>query len=666
VAIAGDIVDSVVVTGDNVNVELKLGPEQGALLERLARAQRPRKRRRPAPLSSVPSPYSDSVDRDVEADTLAAGLRERGPVNVHGEPGIGKTYVLLHAMEHGTGDSLPDGAIYRFAPGPLEDVMQGIFEEFYECEPPCKASDAQIRRDLEAVRALVVLDGVQLERDAAQQLPLAMPACRVVVASRERVLWEGTPLAVQGLAIPDALKLVAQELGREPTADEDEPARRICELLRGHPLRVREAVATALASGGTLAQIEHSLADASEAVADLAAIKLGEAGDAEKRLIAALDLFRGAPVGHEHLRAIADVANFDQVVSDAVTRHDVYAHSPRYTLSATLEGVAQASELNACGERALRHYIAWAEDTRRDPATQLREGPALLALMRWAAQSGRAREAIRLGQSIDTAFAAGRRWGSWRVVLETVLAASRGAGERSAEAWALHQLGTRAFCRGEVDAGVEMLRQALHVRRELDDEAGARITAHNLRIALRPASGWVRPPRLWLLVFAIIAVLAGAGIGAALSSSSGHHRPGPPGERDLAVAVTGAGTVHGGNGRLACPSRCKATFASGTVVALRAIAMTHSRFVAWSGACSGQGTCRITMTHNARVAAAFASSVPPIPTTTTSASATEIPPTRTSTTAPESVSTTTEVVHTTTEVVNTTTEVATTGPIIVH
>jgi hypothetical protein len=521
VAVAGDIVDSVVVTGDNVSVELKLGPEQGALLERLARAQRPQKRQRPRPLRSVPKPYADIVDRDAEATAIVDAVRELRAVNVYGEPGVGKTYVLLQALQRGADKPLRDGAVYLFAHGQLEDVMQGLFEEFYDCEPPFKPSDSQIRRDLDSVRALVVLDGLELRRDAAQQLPLAMPCCCVVIASRERSLWEGAPLALRGLGVTDAVTVVEQELGRPLAPDERDPAQRICEVLLGHPLRIREAVAAVLASGSTLADIERRLTDAPDAVASLAATKLSQARDAERQLIAALAVFGDASVGNEHLRSIADVSGFDQVVSDAVARRDIRSHSPRYTLSATLARSAELPRLDAYGDRALRLFVEWAEELRGDPAAQLQEGPALLALLRWAAKNKRPREAIRLGRVIDTAFAAGRRWGAWREVLETVLAASRQGGERSSEAWALHQLGTRAFCRGEVEAGVEMLRQALHLRRELGDDAGAIVTYHNLGVALRPEPVWTRFPRLWLLGLPVVAVLASASIAAGLFSCAG-------------------------------------------------------------------------------------------------------------------------------------------------
>jgi uncharacterized repeat protein (TIGR02543 family) len=55
-----------------------------------------------------------------------------------------------------------------------------------------------------------------------------------------------------------------------------------------------------------------------------------------------------------------------------------------------------------------------------------------------------------------------------------------------------------------------------------------------------------------------------------------------------------------------CGSTCAATFASGTAVTLTARAANHYVFAGWSGACSGTGTCTVTMTADRTVTATFA------------------------------------------------------------
>jgi uncharacterized repeat protein (TIGR03803 family) len=71
----------------------------------------------------------------------------------------------------------------------------------------------------------------------------------------------------------------------------------------------------------------------------------------------------------------------------------------------------------------------------------------------------------------------------------------------------------------------------------------------------------------------------------------------------LTVAFFGSGTVTG-NG-MDCSSLCGAFFAPGTTVTLTAAPAASSSFVGWSGACSGTGTCSLTMHSAQSVGATF-------------------------------------------------------------
>ncbi|HKS81170.1 MAG TPA: hypothetical protein VJR23_06660 [Candidatus Acidoferrales bacterium] len=72
-------------------------------------------------------------------------------------------------------------------------------------------------------------------------------------------------------------------------------------------------------------------------------------------------------------------------------------------------------------------------------------------------------------------------------------------------------------------------------------------------------------------------------------------------------AGTGSGSVSSAPSGILCPSTCTANFASGTQVTLTAIANSGSTFAGWSGnaACSGTGTCTITMSAAESVTATF-------------------------------------------------------------
>jgi hypothetical protein len=73
---------------------------------------------------------------------------------------------------------------------------------------------------------------------------------------------------------------------------------------------------------------------------------------------------------------------------------------------------------------------------------------------------------------------------------------------------------------------------------------------------------------------------------------------------------TGIGTVTSHQAGIYCGSACSASYPSGTNVILRPTAPTGSYFAGWSGACSGTGSCTVSMTAAKSVSAIFTAGVP--------------------------------------------------------
>src|SRR5438132_13268502 len=73
----------------------------------------------------------------------------------------------------------------------------------------------------------------------------------------------------------------------------------------------------------------------------------------------------------------------------------------------------------------------------------------------------------------------------------------------------------------------------------------------------------------------------------------------------LAVSVGQGGTVTRSPAGIDCGATCSASFNSGTPVTLTATPASGWMFQGWGGACSGTGTCNLTMTANQNVSAAF-------------------------------------------------------------
>ncbi|GAB4217035.1 MAG: hypothetical protein Fur007_18270 [Rhodoferax sp.] len=80
---------------------------------------------------------------------------------------------------------------------------------------------------------------------------------------------------------------------------------------------------------------------------------------------------------------------------------------------------------------------------------------------------------------------------------------------------------------------------------------------------------------------------------------------------------TGSGTVTSSPTGIDCGATCSASFSSGTSVTLTATPASGSSFAGWSGACSGTGTCAVTMSAAQNVTATFSRTVPSAPTNVT-------------------------------------------------
>jgi hypothetical protein len=74
---------------------------------------------------------------------------------------------------------------------------------------------------------------------------------------------------------------------------------------------------------------------------------------------------------------------------------------------------------------------------------------------------------------------------------------------------------------------------------------------------------------------------------------------------------TGSGTVTSSPSGIHCGMECSQDYLSGTLVTLSALAEANSSFTGWTGACSGTGSCTVTMSAERSVAATFRSNTVP-------------------------------------------------------
>jgi hypothetical protein len=77
-------------------------------------------------------------------------------------------------------------------------------------------------------------------------------------------------------------------------------------------------------------------------------------------------------------------------------------------------------------------------------------------------------------------------------------------------------------------------------------------------------------------------------------------------QAQLALSVSGPGSVSADVPGLQCSSNCTTTWNSGQPLALTATPVTGAKLVRWAGACSGSAGCNLTVSPGARLSALFA------------------------------------------------------------
>lgn len=442
---------------------------------------------RPGPVMLLPRAFSGFLDRREEVSAAAAVLEGASPVEFHGPPGVGKTALLHYLAHYKFAPVFPAGVVFfsEIRHRPVEDLLLDFFDAFYERDPTHIPTRVQVRHALREEHALVVLDDVDLDREEVEALMDAAPAAVFLSASTERRLWSGgRTIALRGLPSEDALALIERELGR-PLADEDRTiVQRLYAALEGHPLRLLQLGALVRDDGISLMEVAERLQQRTGSVSEAFTEQtLAQRSESERGVLAALAVPMGASVGEEHLNALAGVVDARHALESLQRRKLVQAHSPRYSLTGSLdEALREEWDLSPWNERALAHFATWAEEQRHAPDRVLEEADAILGVLQQAAQEGRWEGTLRLGRVVEGPLAVSGHWGAWAETLERELEAARQLGNRAAEAWSLHQSGTRALCLEDAPTAHADLTEALRLRESLGDEEGAAVTRHNLNL----------------------------------------------------------------------------------------------------------------------------------------------------------------------------------------
>ncbi len=169
----------------------------------------------------------------------------------------------------------------------------------------------------------------------------------------------------------------------------------------------------------------------------------------------------------------------------------------RYTLAGEVAlFMPEETETTEEQKRAVAYFAVWIERNQRDVKTILETLPILMRSLRWGVKLGMAAEVMRITRSLEFALVLNGRWESWTNTLCLAAQSAIAEGDKAALGWVRHQNGTKTLCEGNLPEARESLEQALQIREELRDTAGAGVTRHNLNLVAPPP---IPPWKLWKL-----------------------------------------------------------------------------------------------------------------------------------------------------------------------
>ena len=422
------------------------------------------------------------LDRRVETGTLLAALNDAlndaVRVDVSGPPRIGKSWFLQQAGDK-AGAQFADGAL--FLPPGLKgagDVLQSLFEMFYAAVPAIKPSATEMRERLADKRALIVCDDDTLTPAAWREVRDAARACRFLVAHEHAVDdRDSVPLALAGLPLDDAMALAERVHGAVLDGALYTQLLARCREAGGHPQRVIDAV--------------RALGAANAATAAASAFgAVPAAGSDERTVLDTVEAFAPHAVPLDCLPELSGLAQpqlhvpallatgWLQVEGDAL----LPGPATRLAATAMTDAEGAAAQRRSQGLRRLGQ-MARADAGRRRQA--LRALPLLWFGLAQSAAAGQHAEVLALGRAWDGPLTLSGLWDGWRELLAHHLESAQALGDAAAQAWALHQGGTRELALGQVAAASALFGEALQIEQGLGDTALQVATQYHLdQIAL--------------------------------------------------------------------------------------------------------------------------------------------------------------------------------------
>lgn len=481
---------------------------------------------RPTPIFLRPRAFPHLIGRKQEIKIALEVQPNSQPVEFYGVAGIGKS-VLLRYLAHdpAIANIFADGIVHYHLANyqSASDLLQTLFETFYDCRIPFKATNAQIRHALKGKKALIILDIAEgITPKDIEIIIDHLSDCSFLIGSPERYFWgEGRSTALRGLELNEAIALVAQALGRELSVEEKAEAEKLVTGLEGHPLHILQAVALAQAEQRSLAMIAIQVKTGTAKI-DWVKQAIASLSRPERWIFSLLAaLGANVTIGAEAIAKIVDLPDATAPLATLLRRNLVEGDGDRFQMASSLaKDVQPHLDVSIWMEKATQFFTSWTQQQQNLPDLPnliLQESDAIMRSLEWSAGAREGLKVVELGRTMEGIFALNGQWGRWEQVLQWMLEAAQANENQAITAFALHQMGTRALCLQQLAIAEDYLSRAMEIRVAIGDRIGIEATKHNLNSlhlilnppALQPEQTIPKIPS-WLWKFGIPILLFGA------------------------------------------------------------------------------------------------------------------------------------------------------------
>ncbi len=466
---------------------LKIGSSQGAIAESGITQEQPTLRELSTPKLKLQPPGEKLLEREKPINEAIAALKSGQAVEFYSPPGFGKTFLLRYLASELEADSVfRDGVINLSARHPyVSDLLQSIWEAFYESDIPYKPTDDQIRQQIQDKHALVILDdGAQLIQDEVRQLRNSVSNCTFLVASaKQRLRQQAYSTELSGLSIQDALIFVETKMGRSLTVEELPAARSLCIILKGNPMHLQLAIAYGLTEKRSLAEIVSQLPNSQASIYLIQQI-IELLPHPHRDVLEIFAVMGEVGLSEEEIAAITKQPDASEIIENLQQRDLIKLEDFRYRISnkTIREILPPAWKLGTPLENAIAYFIDWTQLYHQQPQTLVTKIDAIVQILEVSVRASRWQVVLHLAKAVEGLLALNKRWGLWEHVLQRGLQASQAERDKASEAWVLHQLGTRALCLEENTIAFRYFTRALELRESLSDFTGLALTRQNFNL----------------------------------------------------------------------------------------------------------------------------------------------------------------------------------------